>query len=79
MLTIASNEVDLDPGDTSKLLLDQDGGLIVHLISKDPIDEKKYQEDRKTQYAAANEQFGGIMFREWLKVEEQKAGRPPIS
>ena len=77
--TIAANELDLDPGDTSKLLQDQDGGLIVHLISKDPIDEKKYEEDRKTEYAAANEQFGTIMFREWLKVEEQKAGRPPIS
>ena len=78
MQTIAANELDLDPGDRSKLLQGQDGGLIIHLISKDPVDEKKYQEDRKTEYAAANEQFETIMFREWLKVEEQKAGRPPV-
>lgn len=77
--TMAMNEVDLDPGETSKLLQDQDGGLIIHMISKDPIDEKKYEEDKKTQYDAANDQFEGIMVREWLKVEEQKAGRPPIS
>ena len=76
---MVTNEVDLDPGETSKLLQDQDGGLIIHMIGKDPIDEKRYEEDKKVEYAAANDQFQGIMVREWLKVEEQKAGRPPIS
>jgi hypothetical protein len=71
------NKVDLDEGATSKLITDQNGGFIVHVIKKDPVDEKKYEEYKKAEYGQANDQYAAAIFSEWLKVEQQRAGVPP--
>ena len=76
--TMATNNVELDDNQTSKFLEDQDGGLIIHLIKKGPIDETKYQEYKKAEYAQQNSRYQSIVVREWLKAGLQKAGRPPF-
>jgi hypothetical protein len=76
--TMAVNNVELDANQTSKLLEDQDGSLIIHLIKKGPIDEAKYQEYKKAEYAQQNSRYESIVVREWLKAGLQRAGRPPF-
>ena len=76
--TMAINGVDLAPGGTSKLLENRDGGLIIHMLSKEPIDEQKYEEYKKAEYAQQNSRYQAVALREWLKAEQQRAGRPPI-
>jgi hypothetical protein len=75
---MAMNAVELDTNETSKLLQDQDSALIIHMIRKDPVDEQKYAEFKKTEYAQQNSRYEKLAIREWLRVELQKAGRPPI-
>ena len=75
---LAVNGVELDTNETSKLLQDQDSALIVHMINREPMDEQKYAEFKKTEYAEQNGHYEKLAIREWLRVELQKAGRPPI-
>ena len=75
---MASNSVDLAQGGTSKLLENEDGGLIIHMLKKEPIDEQKYEEYKKAEYAQQNSRYETIAVREWLKLEQQRAGRLPI-
>jgi peptidyl-prolyl cis-trans isomerase D len=75
---IAINGVELDTNETSKLLQDQDAALIIHMINKEPVDEQKYAEFKKKEYAQQNSHYEKLAIREWLRVELQKAGRPPI-
>ena len=75
---MAMNGVELDANETSKLLSDQDSSLMIHMIRKEPIDEQKYAEFKKSAYAEQNSRYEKIAIREWLRVELQKAGRPPI-
>jgi len=72
------NSLDLAPGGTSKLLEEQDGGLIIHMLNREPIDEQKYEEYKKAEYAQQNSRYETVALREWLKAEQQRAGRPPI-
>ncbi len=76
---IAVNGVELGTNETSKLLPDQDSALFMHMINKEPVDEQKYAEFKKTEYAQQNSHYEKLAIREWLRVELQKAGRPPIS
>ena len=78
-VALRMNQVELQPGQISGVLFENEDGLIVHLDSKDPIDENKYQADKKTQYASFNDYFTGQMFREWLRVATQRAGGSPIT
>jgi peptidyl-prolyl cis-trans isomerase D len=73
-ISLLMNKVDLDAGATSKLITDQKGGFIVHVLKKDPIDEQKYEEYKKAEYPPANDQYTAAVFSEWLKVEQQRAG-----
>jgi peptidyl-prolyl cis-trans isomerase D len=75
---MAVNSVDLGEDGTSKLLENQDGGLIIHMLKKEPIDEQKYEEFKKAEYAQQNNRYETIAVHEWLKAEQQRAGRPPI-
>ncbi len=75
---MAMNAVELNPNETSKLLQDQSSAVIIHMIKKDPIDEQKYAEFKKAEYVQQNSQYEKIALREWLRVELQKAGRPPF-
>src|SRR5262249_3387630 len=76
--TMVMANVELDDNQTSKLLDDQDGGLIIHMIKREPIDEAKYDKYKKAEYAQQNSRYGSIVIREWLIAELQKAGRPPF-
>ena len=78
-VALRMNQVELQPGQISGVLFESEDGLLVHLDSKDPIDENKYQAEKKAQYAAFNDYFAGQMFREWLRVATQKAGGSPIT
>jgi peptidyl-prolyl cis-trans isomerase D len=78
-VALRMNQVELQPGQISGVLFESEDGLLVHLDSKDPIDENKYQADKKAQYAAFNDYFAGQMFREWLRVATQKAGGSPVT
>ena len=75
---MAMNGVELAVSETSKLLQDQNSALIIHMVAKEPIDEQKYAEFKKTEYAQQNSHFEKLAIREWLRVELQRAGRPPI-
>jgi SurA N-terminal domain/PPIC-type PPIASE domain len=75
---MAMNSVDLPQGGTSKLLETEDGGLIIHMLNKEPINEQKYEEYKKAEYAQQNDRYESVAVREWLKAEQQRAGRPPI-
>jgi hypothetical protein len=75
---MAINNVDLAQGETSKLLENEDGGLIIHVLNKEPIDEQKYEAYKKAEYAQQNNRYETLAVREWLKLEQQRAGRPPI-
>jgi peptidyl-prolyl cis-trans isomerase D len=76
---IAMNSLDLAQGATSKLLENQDGGLLIHMVNKEPIDEQKYEQFKKAEYAQQNSRYETLAVREWLKLAQQRAGRPPIS
>jgi len=78
-VALRMNQAELQPGQISGVLFESEDGLLVHLDSKDPIDENKYQADKKAQYAAFNDYFAGQMFREWLRVATQKAGGSPVT
>jgi peptidyl-prolyl cis-trans isomerase D len=75
---LTSGRVTLEPGETSNLLQDAEGGMLVHLIRRDPLDEAKYADEKKKDYPLADQRFSSLALREWIKVEQQKAGRPPI-
>ncbi len=75
---IAMNGVELGANETSKLLQDQNSALILHMISKEPIDEQKYAEFKKKEYTEQNSHYEKLAIREWLRTELQRAGRPPI-
>jgi hypothetical protein len=75
---MAIANVELNDNQTSKFLEDQDGGLIIHMLKREPIDEAKYAEYRKSAYAQQNSRYESIVIREWLKAELQKTGRPPF-
>jgi peptidyl-prolyl cis-trans isomerase D len=75
---IAENGLTLEQNETSKLLPDRDGALIIHVLKIDPIDQQKYEEYKKTAFAQQSAIYEKIAIREWLRVELQKAGRPPI-
>lgn len=78
-VALRMNQVELQPGQVSGVLFESEDGLLVHLDSKEPIDENKYQADKKEHYAAFNDYFAGQMFREWLRVATQKAGGSPVT
>jgi hypothetical protein len=75
---IAMHGVELDTNETSKLLQDQNSALIIHMTGKEPVDDQKYAEFKKAEYAQQNNRYEKLAMREWLRVELQKAGRPPI-
>jgi peptidyl-prolyl cis-trans isomerase D len=75
---IATNGVELNTNETSKLLQDQNSALIIHMINREPVDEQKYADFKKAEYAQQNSHYQKIAVREWLRVELQRAGRPPI-
>jgi peptidyl-prolyl cis-trans isomerase D len=78
-VALQQNPTELQPGQTSGVLFDNDDGLLVHLDSKDPIDENKYQADKKTQYPSVNDSFARVLFQEWLRVTTKKAGGSPFT
>jgi len=53
--------------------------VIIHMIKKEPVDEQKYAEFKKAEYAQQNGRYEKLAIREWLRAELQRAGRPPIA
>jgi hypothetical protein len=76
--TLRINRTNLNVGQLSPILNDQNGSLLVYVIKKEPIDESKYEEFKKANFALFNEQFKNIAFHEWLKVQLKKSGQSTI-
>jgi peptidyl-prolyl cis-trans isomerase D len=75
---LRNNNLELNPGDTSEVLFDGPDSALVYLISKEPIDEVKYAEYKKTNLPGLNQWYTGQVFREWLRAELKKAGGSPF-
>jgi nitrogen regulatory protein PII-like uncharacterized protein len=76
--TLRINRTNLNVGQLSPILNDQNGRLFIYMIKKEPIDESKYEEFKKSNFALFNEQFKNIAFHEWLKVQLKKSGQSTI-
>ena len=75
---IKSNSLELNPGDTTDVLSDGQDSVVVNLISKEPIDEAKYADYKKSNAAGLNQWYSGQVFKEWLRVELKKSGGSPL-
>jgi peptidyl-prolyl cis-trans isomerase D len=76
--TMAIGNLELKDNQTSKFLADEDGGLIIHMLKREPISEAQYEGYKKKEYAQQNDRYESVVVREWLKAALQKAGRPPF-
>jgi PPIC-type PPIASE domain len=77
---IRDNSLDLAPGDTSDILSQGQDSVFIHFLSREPIDEAKYAEFKKSRLPEFNQMFAGkVVFQEWLRVELKKAGGSPLA
>ena len=77
---IRENGLDLSPGDTSDVLSQGQDSVFIHFLSREPIDEAKYAEFKKSRLPEFNQMFAGkVVFQEWLRVELKKAGGSPLA
>ena len=70
---IVSKAVVLADGELSELIPAANGGLLVFLEKRDPIDEAQYQKDEASQIAALRERKGLLTFMGWLQTRMQYA------
>jgi len=68
----------------SQFLPDADGGILLHLDKREPIDEQKYEKQKPLLTAYAQRQTLGLVFADWLRkqrqdaaIETAQAQRPP--
>ena len=76
---ISQNGLELSPGETSDVLSQGPDYVFVNLISREPIDEAKFTEFKKTNSDRIEQSYGGMVFKEWLRVALQKAGGSPLA
>jgi peptidyl-prolyl cis-trans isomerase D len=77
---IRENGLDLAPGDTSDILSQAQDSVFIHFLSREPIDEAKYAEFKKSRLPELNQLYAGkVVFQEWLRVELKKAGGSPLA
>jgi peptidyl-prolyl cis-trans isomerase D len=76
---IGQNGLELSPGETSDVLSQGQDYVFVNLVSREPIDEAKYAEYKKTNSTAIEQYYGNLVFKEWLRVALQKAGGSPLA
>ena len=70
---IISKAVELNDGELSEFLVGPQGGLLIHLDSRDPIDEAKFKKDAETQMQQARKSQSFIAFNEWLRSRRKSA------
>ena len=70
---IAEASSELSSGELSKFVPTTDGGLLVYVRGRQPVDEKKFdlQKDRIT--SALRQQKAGVYFAEWLRASREAA------
>jgi hypothetical protein len=49
------------------------------MLGREPIDEAKFTEYKKTNSSAIEQYYGNLVFKEWLRVALQKAGGSPLT
>ena len=76
---ISQNGLELSPGETSDVLSQDQDYVFVSLLSREPIDEAKYAEYKKTNSSGIEQYYGNLVFKEWLRVALQKAGGSPLT
>jgi hypothetical protein len=70
---IVEKAVELADGDASDLVNTANGGVIIHLDKREPIDEAKLAKDQETQLAALRFNKRFVAFREWLQIRRKAA------
>ena len=65
---IVTRAIVLGDGELSELVPVADGGLLVFLEKRDPIDEAQYQKDAATQMASIRERKSFVTFIAWLQT-----------
>ena len=76
---ISQNGLELSPGETSDVLSQGPDYVFVNLLSREPIDEAKYAEYKKTNSSGIEQYYGNLVFKEWLRLALQKAGGSPLA
>jgi peptidyl-prolyl cis-trans isomerase D len=76
---ISQNGLELSPGETSDVLSQGQDYVFFNLISREPIDEAKFAEYKKTYSDRIEQGYGGMVFKEWLRAALQKAGGSPLA
>jgi len=70
---ILTKSVELSDNELSEFVPVANGGLIIHLDKRDPIDEAQFKKDEETQVSATREQKKFAAFVEWLQTRRKLA------
>jgi peptidyl-prolyl cis-trans isomerase D len=68
----------LDAGDTSPLLFDGKNGVLLTLISVDPLDPNQIADAKKNIIPKMQNSASDLLIEDWLRVERQRGGKPPV-
>ena len=68
----------LDAGDTSPLLFDGSNGVLLTLISVEPLDPNQLAEAKKNIIPKMQDSASDLLIEDWLRVERQRGGKPPV-
>ena len=72
-MEIITKAVELPVGELSDFVPVAEGGLIVHVDSREPIDEAQLKKDEATQFARVREMNSEAVFNEWLRTRSKLA------
>ncbi len=70
---IIQKAVELGPNELSEFVSTDDGGLLVHLDKREPIDEAKFAKEQVTQLDGFRSRKRLAVFREWLQLHRKAA------
>lgn len=75
---IVAKAVELGDGESSAFVPTDNGGFILHIDKRDPIDETQFEKDREQRLASARMGKSYAAFHEWLQTRRKAAEVQPI-
>jgi len=76
--TIIMKAVQMSDGDLSDYVPVAEGGVIIHLDGRDPIDEEQFKKDEKEEIAGARKGQIFAAFTEWIQARRKSANVQPV-